>query len=186
MLFDVPAGWTDVRDEAGSIRLQRFGDLNHELRNRNHITVYQSVFAAAADCSGQREPGVGRDAKEIVDVLRNRDGIMVFGESVVTVGRLAGYALDIRLDPTATAACEERTHTDAVPLFQRSWISPVHTLLEPGVSMRLIILNWRGSNVVITASALDHHYSLEQYMKSAGPVIDSFVFADQRQPIATR
>ncbi len=168
LVFSVPIGWTDVRDQAGDIRLQRLGDLNDEAFSLNNITVYQSVFVAAADCSDAREPGVGRSAKEIVDVLRNRDGIEVFGESVVTVGRLAGYALNVQLDPAKATACQDRKHIDAAPLFQRAWISPVHVVLGPTATMRLIVLDWRDSNVVIAVSAYNH-YSLERYMKAAGP-----------------
>jgi len=176
--YSVPDGWVNLEDLPGNFLILRADDPQDEIGAGNYVGVYQSVYAAARSCAEEPEPGIGQSAAELAAEIQTRDGVDVLASTNAKIGPLTGLAIDLRVDPAWTDACLEAEGLDlpVVPLIIGSGVSQLHHVLVPQVTTRLVILDWRGTNIVIEVSSLNDQNSLEEYLEAAGPVIDSFAF----------
>lgn len=174
--YSVPDGWLNLEDLPGNFLVLRADDPLDDIGAGNYVAVYQSVLAAARSCAEEPEPGVGQGAAELAAEIQNRDGVEVLASTTAKIGPLTGYSIDLRIDPGWTDACLEGLDLPVVPLIIGSGVSQLHHVLVPQTTTRLVILDWRDTNIVIEVSSLNDQNSLEEYLEAAGPVIDSFAF----------
>ena len=97
--FKVPEGWKIFEDEPGQFGLARMAN------DGPPLLIMRDIDAAAAGCQGKAEPGVGRDAADLAQWLASREGLVTTEPVAVTIGGLAGYMVDVNLDPSWTTAC---------------------------------------------------------------------------------
>lgn len=83
------------------------------------IHVFRSPSAASQvlDCPIAPAPGVGTMAKDLVDWIRARPGLVVGDPVAVTVGGLAGLQVDVAIAEGWTASCPFAGGLPTVPLF---------------------------------------------------------------------
>lgn len=176
LTYTVPAGWRNEEDLPGNVLLVRDGDEENGLLGGNFVGVYQGVRAAAQNCLEEPEPGVGSSALELTDWMRSLPGIVTSEPKAVVVGGLAGYSIDVRIDPVWTTTCPWSGDTPAVALVIGWRVSRVHHTSFPGLSTRFIVLDWEASNVLVEITSVDDRISADAYRAEAEPITRSFSF----------
>jgi hypothetical protein len=174
--FDGPMGYGLVPWDAANQAAARSGDPFHTT-----IELQRDLAVTRADCEELPEPGVGRTAMEMVNALYRRPGLIATGPQPVQLGALAGFTIDLQIDPEWTDGCPQGPGP-SVPILVDPRAAPgtgLHWGVIPDERFRLIVLDSgeRGDTVLISIWS-DTANGWESYLADAMTVVESSSFAE--------
>jgi hypothetical protein len=138
--YTVPDGWSNVEDSRDDYVLVQTGAPDDA-----GIFVVAGVSAHSQDASCPESPatGVGHTATAISTWIRTVQGLVTSRPAAITIGGLKGFALDVRVDPTATHTCPFSDGKTGASLF--SYTDPAAKGFDWGIwgdgHMRLFLLD---------------------------------------------
>jgi hypothetical protein len=172
--YTVPAGWTNFEDRPGNFLLFKQADPQDGTVGGSYIGIYQDVRAAAVDCTENRQPNVNSEPADLITWYRSIPGLVVSVPKHVTVGGLSGLQIDLSLKPDDDTCTLDGL--SGVPLIVGGGISQLHHVLLDGLNVRLLILDWSKTNVIIEITNLKDQHTADEYRAEVRPIIDSLKF----------
>jgi hypothetical protein len=172
--YTVPAGWTNAEDLPGNVLLYQQDDPQDGTLGGSYVGIYQDVWAAAIDCAESPQPDVGSRPADLVAWYRSVPGLIVSLPKAVTVGGLSGTQIDLALKPNDDTC--QFDGLSGVPLTIGSGASQLHHVLLDGLEVRLLILDWNGTNVVVEITNVRQQHQGGPYRTEVQPIIGSLTF----------
>jgi hypothetical protein len=183
LTYTVPSGWFNKFDQARGYGLlpetpENMNSLNTGGYGITTIEAQIDLVVARADCVEEPEPGVGTTASAMVQALAARPGLDTTEPAPVTIGGLAGYTIDIRMEPTWKTTCPFSEGQPTVPLVLDGEAAPgtgLHWTVGPvsdGSFTRYFILDIPGGGTVLISPG-----GPPSFITEATPIIQSFAFA---------
>ena len=142
------------------------------------IHLFRDAKAASQDpaCPDTPAAGVGSSAKELVEWIRGRPGLVVSDPILSTVGGLSGQQIDVAIKDGWTASCPFANGTPTVALLVEAeggyrWV------VAGTERLRLDVLEVPGGGtVIVDVDAFDGRL-MDELLKMATPIVESFSFA---------
>ncbi len=172
--FTLPAGWWIASDAADYLALQPVDT------DQAGIFLFRDPRAASQDlaCPLEPEPGVGGLSTDLSAWMRGLPGLVAGNPRLASVGGLRGTEIDLQIADGWQASCPFAGGLPTVPLFVGS-TGELRWVVAGSEQLRLSLLDVpAGGTVVVDIDAFDGA-RMADLLQSAGPILDSFVFADQ-------
>ena len=168
--FTVPEGWVMPADTELYLTLR---PIENEMIGI-HLFGNPSAASQDASCPAAAEPGVGGSAKELLDWIVARPGLVTSTPTMTTVGGLSGYAVDVGLKADWTQACPFANGVPSVPLFNSPAID--HWVVVGNERLRLFLLDVPGGGtVVVDLDAYDGD-QIEDLVARSASIVRSLQF----------
>ena len=170
--YTVPDGWLVGADSTPYFQLL---PVTSDLVG---IHLFRDAKAASQDpaCPETAAAGVGSSAKELVEWIRGRPGLVVTDPKPVTVGGLSGQRIDVSIKDTWTASCPFANGTPTVALLVGG-AGGFRWVVAGNERLRLDVLEVpSGGTVIVDVDAFDGTL-MTDLLKLATPIVDSFSFA---------
>jgi hypothetical protein len=170
--FTVPDGWMVGADSTPYFQLL---PVNTDVVG---IHLFRDAKAASQDpsCPDTPAAGVGSSAKELVEWIRGRPGLVVSEPTLSTVGGLSGQRIDVSIKDGWTASCPFAGGTPTVPLLVEG-AGGYRWVVAGSERLRLDVLELPGGGtVIVDIDAFDGRL-MDELLKIAVPIVDSFSFA---------
>jgi hypothetical protein len=142
------------------------------------IHLFRDAKAASQDpsCPDTPAAGVGSSAKELVEWIRGRPGLVVTEPTPVTVGGLSGQRIDVSIKDGWTASCPFAGGAATVPLLVEGG-GGYRWVVAGNERLRLDILDGPGGGTVIVDVDAFDGTLMDQLLTLATPIVESFSFA---------
>jgi hypothetical protein len=142
------------------------------------IHLFRDAKAASQDpaCPDTPAAGVGSSAKELVEWIRGRPGLIVNEPIPSTVGGLSGQQILVAIKDGWTASCPFANGTPTVPLLVEG-TGGYRWVVAGNEKLRLDILEAPGGGTVIVDVDAFDGTLMDQLVTLATPIVDSFSFA---------
>ena len=138
----VPAGWSNEEDINGRYLLLPKGATRSGIDDdtSDYVRVFPSAVAEPEDCS-EADRTADTKAADLASVLQKKAGVKATAPQPVTLGRLSGVVLDLRMAPRWKQTCPGAPYP-VVPLFAGG-LTPelVDYLLPARAVVRLYLLD---------------------------------------------
>jgi hypothetical protein len=133
---------------------------------------------AARDCEDSVNRSVGHSVHDLVSWLEDARGLVVSEPTVVDVGGLDGFQLDLELDPAWKRTCFFSEGLPAVPLIvhKARW-GAYHLAMVPNVSMRWYVLHTDDGVLIIDIDDGPDNLSHEVLLRTGTEIVESFAFS---------
>lgn len=170
--FTVPDGWMVGADSTPYFQLL---PVNTDVVG---IHLFRDAKAASQDpsCPDTPAAGVGSSAKELVEWIRGRPGLVVGDPIPVTVGGLSGQEIDVSIKDGWTASCPFANGTPTVGLLVEAQ-GGYRWVVAGSERLRLDILEAPGGGTVIVDVDAFDGTLMTDLLKIATPIVQSFSFA---------
>lgn len=167
--YRVPKGWVNWEDSLENFLLVAPGydPRLHDEGASDLIAVIPSIAASKASCDEGVQPGVGTAPSAVVAWWRKQPGLIVSQPKHVTVGRLHGLVIDVRLNPTWHKACPYSGGQPAVPLIAGLVPRDIDHPMGPGLAIRLYLLKARSGTIGIELDDVHNAGHLSAYSRVA-------------------
>jgi hypothetical protein len=173
--YTVPAGWVNAEDLPGNFWLYREDDPQEGFTGGSYVGIYTGVRAPDG-CGEAWADGVGQTPAELAQWYADHPGLAAGEPRPVEVGGLEGLLVDVPLAEDWKGRCPWSRGKPVVPLIIGDGVSDVHHVTLPGIAVRLILLEWRDSNVTIEVTSVDSQHSRSDYLALVEPILDSLTF----------
>lgn len=170
--YTVPDGWAVGADTAPYFQLFPVSS------DVVGIHLFRDAKAASQDpaCPDTAAAGVGTSAKELVEWIRGRPGLVVGDPKPVTVGGLSGQEIDVAIKEGWAASCPFADGAPTVPLIT-SGTGSFRWVVAGNERLRLDILDVPGGGtVIVDIDAFDGRL-MDELLTMATPIVESFSFA---------
>ena len=143
--YTLPAGWLVAGDEADYFAAQ---PITTDLLG---VYLFRSPRPASQDldCPVAAVPGVGTTAKDLVDWIRARPGLVAGDPTPVTVGNLTGLQVDVAIIDGWKASCPFAKGIPTVPLFVGATDASFRWVVSGTERLRLHVLDVPGNGTVV-------------------------------------
>ncbi len=142
------------------------------------IHVFRSPRAASQDldCPITAEPGVGTTARELVDWIRARPGLVTGEPIAVSLGDLSGLQVDVAIVEGWVPSCPFAEGLPTVPLFVAETDTSFRWIVAGSERLRLEIYDVPGSGtIVVDIDAFDGSL-MNDLLLAATPIVRSMRF----------
>ena len=174
--FDTSMGYGLVPWDAANLAAARAGNPFH-----TSVELQRDLAVTSAECEEEPEPGVGRTSMEMINALSSRPGLIATGPQPIDLGGLAGFWIDLRIDPEWTGTCPWAPGP-TVPLVIDPRVPPgtgLHWGVVPDERFRFIVLDTLDTDGTILISIWsDSADRWEGLLADAMPIVESFTFAE--------
>ena len=170
--YTLPEGWLIADDAPDYLGLEPVTS------DATGIRVFRSPRAASQDptCPIAPAPGVGTTARDLVDWIRARPGLVAGDPVAVTLGGLAGLQLDIAIVAGWTPSCPFANGLPTVALFVGSTDASFRWVVAGSERLRLTVLDVAGAGtVVVDIDAFDGSL-MDGLLPAAAPIVGSLKF----------
>lgn len=170
--YTLPAGWLIADDAADYLALEPVTS------DATGIRIFRSPQAASQDptCPIASAPGVGTTAKDLVDWIRSRLGLVAGDPVPVTMGGLAGLRIDIAIVAGWKPSCPFANGLPTVALFVGSTDASFRWVVAGSERLQLSVLDVPGAGtVVVDIDAFDGSL-MDGLLSAAAPIIGSLKF----------
>jgi hypothetical protein len=170
--YTLPDGWLIADDGPDYLGLEPVTS------DATGIRVFRSPRAASQDatCPIAPAPGVGTTARDLVDWIRARPGLVAGDPVPVTLGGLAGLQLDLAIVAGWTPSCPFANGLPTVALFVGSTDASFRWVVAGSERLRLTVLDVPGAGtVVVDIDAFDGSL-MDGLLPAAAPIVGSLKF----------
>jgi hypothetical protein len=151
--YTVPAGgWSNFEDLSGLFELLPPGSsIQGGEPVGDYIGIWANVVAANTDCTESEQPSVAHTASALAAEFVRRPGLTTTTPKPVSVGRLKGLVLDIRMADGWTKTCFYSQGSPAMPLIRGVGPSSGldNPICDPGCTTRVYLLDLPDSALAI-------------------------------------
>jgi hypothetical protein len=168
----LPDGWRITGDTA------RYFAVQPATSDLAGIHVFRSPSAASQDldCPTTPAPGVGTTARDLVEWIRARPGLVVGDPASVIVGGFAGLEIDVGIVAGWTPSCPFANGVPTVPLFVDEAEPGFRWVVSGSERLRLSVLDVPGQGtVVVDIDAFDGSL-MDDLLVAATPIVRSIKF----------
>jgi hypothetical protein len=133
---------------------------------------------ATRDCEESVDRNVGHSVADLVSWLVEAPGLVVSEPTAVNVGGLAGFQVDLELDPAWKRTCFFSEGLPAVPLIvhKARW-GAYHLAMLPHMSMRWYVLRTDDGILIIDLDDGPDNLSHEDLLRTGTEIVASFAFS---------
>jgi hypothetical protein len=170
--YQLPAGWLVADDGADYFALQPVTS------DRVGIYVFRSPLAASQDpdCPIRPAPDAGTTAKDLVDWIRARPGLVVGDPVPVTVGGFTGLQTDVAIVEGWKASCPFANGVPTAPLFVSPTDAGFRWVIAGSERLRLSVLDVPAKGtVVVDVDAFDGSL-MDGFLPAATPIVATLKF----------
>jgi hypothetical protein len=170
--YQLPAGWLVADDGPDYFALQPVTS------DQVGIYVFRSPLAASQDpdCPIKPAPDAGTTAKELVDWIRARPGLVVGDPVPVTVGGFTGLQADVAIAEGWKASCPFANGVPTAPLFVSPTDPGFRWVVAGSERLRLSVLDVPAKGmVVIDIDAFDGS-QMDGFLPTATTIVGSMRF----------
>lgn len=179
LLFEVPAGWVVVADDASTLILRGPGTAStycptdqpsscRHVENVIDVTANRLLGSDASDCEGLARQDSPRTASEMVAALSSDPRLSTSSGRPVTIGGLTGTALTVQLRSSWTGTCKWSAGAPAaLVLTAADPPGPFFGLMGPEV-VDLVLLDSSDGVISLTSDPF--------YRTASQPIVRTFVF----------
>ena len=170
--YTLPDGWLIADDAPDYLGLEPVTS------DATGIRVFRSPRAASQDptCPIAAAPGVGTTARDLVDWVRARPGLVAGNPVAVTLGGLAGLQIDLAIVAGWTPSCPFANGLPTVALFVGSTDASFRWVIAGSERLRLTVLDVPGAGtVVVDIDAFDGSL-MDGLLPAAAPIVGSLKF----------
>ncbi len=170
--YTLPDGWLVAADAPDYRALEPVAS------DQVGIRIFRSPQAASQDptCPIAAAHGVGTTAKDLVDWIRARPGLVVGDPVPVTMGGLAGLQVDIAIIGGWTPSCPFASGIPTVALFVGTTGTSFRWVVAGSERLRLAVLDVPGAGtVVVDIDAFDGSL-MDGLLPAAAPIVGSLKF----------
>ncbi|WP_062202665.1 hypothetical protein [Demequina salsinemoris] len=185
MTFSVPEGWVNTVDQEGSYVLGFRGGADPGGWGGDTIGVHRSVRFPEGPCSVEPDPTVSGTAGALHSALLSDPAVDVLSDEPATLGGLDGWVMDLAISDHWDTVCPWSHEEPAAPVLTGSNGSQIYRHLSAGRPLRLYVLAWGGSNIVVEVRGDGAVIPLGDFSDLAAPVLETFRFDDPRWPTET-
>lgn len=171
--YTLPDGWLIANDTRDYLALQPVTS------DAIGIYVFRSPQAAsqADDCPIAPAPGVGPTAKDLVDWIRARPGLVAGDPVAVSMGGFVGLQTDVAIVEGWAPSCPFAGGLPTVPLFVSPTDPDFRWVVAGSERLRLNVLDVPGEGtVVVDIDAFDGSL-MDTLLAGATPITESMRFA---------
>ncbi|HEX5588853.1 MAG TPA: hypothetical protein VFX65_01000 [Candidatus Limnocylindrales bacterium] len=142
------------------------------------IHVFRSPRPALqdSDCPLAAAPDVGTSAREIVDWIRARPGLVTSEPVTVTRGGLAGLQVDLAIVGGWSASCPFAEGLPTVPLFVSAAPDGYRWVVAGGERLRLEVLDVPGDGTIVVDIDDFNGSLMDEFLPAATPIVESLRF----------
>ena len=171
--YTLPDGWLIADDNPDYFALQPVTS------DAVGIYVFQAPLAASQDatCPTTPESGVGTTAKDLVDWIRARPGLVAGDPAAVTLGGFVGLQLDVAIVAGWKPSCPFAKGMPTVPLFVGPTATSFRWVVAGSERLRLIILDAPGTGTVVVDIDDFDGSLMDGFLPAASPIVKSIRFA---------
>ncbi len=170
--YTLPDGWLIADDAPDYLALEPVTS------DATGIRVFRSPRAASQDptCPIAVVPGVGTTARDLVDWIRARPGLVASAPVLVTMGGLAGLRLDVAIVAGWTPSCPFASGLPTVALFVGATDASFRWVVAGSERLQLTVLDVPGAGtVVVDVDAFDGAL-MDGLLPAAAPILGSLKF----------
>lgn len=170
--YRLPDGWLIAGDATDYFALQ---PVTSDIVG---IYLFRSPLPASQDpaCPTTAEPGVGTTARELVDWIRGRPGLVVSEPASVTVGGLVGFRIDVAIVAGWTLSCPFANGLPTVPLFVSAASQGFRWVVAGSERLRLDVLDVLGGGTVVVDIDAFEGSLMDTFLPAAIPVVETMRF----------
>jgi len=170
--YTLPDGWLVADDSAEYLALEPVTS------DAIGIRVFRSPRAASQDpaCPVTAAPGVGTTAKDLVDWIRARPGLVAGDPVTVTMGGLAGLSVDLAIVAGWTPSCPFANGIPTVALFVGATDTGFRWVVAGSERLRLAVLDVPGSGTVVVDLDAFEGSLMDGLLPAAAPIVGSLKF----------
>jgi hypothetical protein len=173
--YTTPEGWVNGEDLPGNFLLYREDDPQDGFEGGSYVGIYTDIRAPKRCEEGWVE-GVGHTPAELATWYRQHPGLAASKPRRVEVGGLQGVLLDVPLKAGWQGVCPWSQSHPVVPVIIGSGVSDLHHVSVHGIDVRLVLLEWRDTNVTIEITSVRKQHSKQEYLELVEPIIESLRF----------
>jgi hypothetical protein len=170
--YTLPAGWLIADDAPDYLALEPVAS------DQVGIRIFRSPQAASQDptCPIAAAPGIGTTAKDLVDWIRSRPGLVAGDPVAVTIGGLVGLQVDIAIIGGWKPSCPFASGIPTVALFVGTTDTSFRWVVAGSERLRLAVLDVPGAGTVVVD--IDAYAGLlnDGLLPAAAPIIGSLKF----------
>jgi hypothetical protein len=155
------------------VLLHRLVDDQSGALGGSYIGFYQGARAPSRDCRETPQADVGDSARELMDWVTGLPSVSHGPVRPVSIGGLDGLQVDLTVTGTAPCTFEGLL---ATPIIMGSGTSQLFHVAAAGLQMRLIVLDWAGTNVTIEVTSIDEDIPASDYRALVAPILESVRF----------
>jgi hypothetical protein len=170
--YTLPDGWLIADDSADYFALEPVAS------DAIGIRVFRSPRAASQDpaCPLTAAPGVGTAARDLVDWIMARPGLVAGDPVPVTMGGLAGLSVDLAIVAGWKPSCPFANSVPTVALFVGTTDTSFRWVVAGSERLRLTVLDVPGSGtVVVDIDAFDGSL-MDGLLPAAAPILGTLKF----------
>lgn len=173
--YTTPEGWVNAEDLIGNFLLYREDDPQDGFEGGSYIGIYTDIRAPKG-CEEAWADRVGHTPAELARWYRRHPGLATSKPRRVEVGGLPGVMLDVPLQEDWNGVCPWSQGQAVVPVIIGSGVSDLHHVSLHELDVRLVLLEWRDTNVTIEITSVKKQHSKQEYLGLVEPIIESLRF----------
>lgn len=175
--YTTAEGWVNAEDLPGNFLLFHEDDPQFGFEGGSYLGIYTDIRAPKR-CEEAWVDGVGHTPAELASWYRQHPGLAASKPRRVEVGGLQGLILDVPLTEDWKGVCPWSQGHAVVPVIIGSGVSDLHHVSTHGIDVRLVLLEWRDTNVTIEITSVKKQHSKQEYLELVEPIIESLRFQD--------
>jgi hypothetical protein len=175
--YRVGRGWVNAEELPGNFLLYRRDDPQEGFVGGSYVGIFTGV-GISMGCREARNPRVDDTPEALRQWYVDHPGLVVTNQRDVTVGGLRGISIDLALAPGYRRTCPWSEGIPVVPMMIGNGVSELFHCVVQAFEVRLVMLEWRGSNVTIEITSVLEQHTFEEYMELTEPIIRSLRFGD--------
>ena len=175
--YRVPDGWVNAEDLPGNFLLYREDDPQDGFEGGSYIGIYTDIRAPRG-CEEAWAEGVGHTPAELAQWYVDHPGLAASQPREIEVGGLPGLLLDGPLREDWKGRCPWSEGRPVVPVIIGGGVSDLHHVSLHPLAVRLLLLEWNGTNVTIEITSHRKQHSPQEYLELVKPVLRSLRFSN--------
>jgi hypothetical protein len=173
--YTVPDAWVNAEDLPGNFLLYREDDPQDGLVGGSYIGIYTDIRAPHR-CEEAWAEGVGHTPAELAEWYVDHPGLAASRPRSIEVGGLRGLMVDVPLAEDWRGRCPWSQGKPVVPVIIGSGVSHLHHVSLRELDVRLVLLEWKDTNVTIEITSVKEQHSQAEFLAMVDPIIESLHF----------